>query len=126
MDSLAGWLLHCTAGGSWTDISSDAKDLVARMLSANPASRISVADSLAHPWLQKASRALCGEDSSHIMGDQYCHRIKSLVLQSKFKRCFVDNCIRSDHLDRRKNFESELPFLDTNNVEANAQKWGIT
>lgn len=98
------------------------------MLCANPATRLSVTDCLAHPWLLEAARVLSGgtEDSSHVMGDQYSQRIKNLVLQSKFKRCFVDNCIRSDHIERRKSFKSELPFLDAEVVEANAHNWGIT
>lgn len=97
------------------------------MLAANPAARPSVTECLAHPWLQDAASSLKKgeEDLSHVMGDQYSQRVKNLVLQSKFKRCFVDNCIRSDHIERRKNFQSELPFLDSENVEANAQKWGI-
>ena len=100
---------------------------MARMLSANPATRISVGDSLVHPWLAKAAaRAGSGEDSSHVMGDQYCQRVKSLVLQSKFKRCFVDNCIRSDHIERRKNFKNELPFLGADNIDTSAQIMGMT
>ena len=97
------------------------------MLCANPATRLSVTDCLAHPWLVEAARAFSGGevDSSHVMGNQYSQRIKNLVLQSKFKRCFVDNCIRIDHIERRKSFKSELPFLDVESVEANAKDWGI-
>ncbi|OQS04054.1 uracil phosphoribosyltransferase [Thraustotheca clavata] len=37
---------------SWTDISSQAKDLITRMLTKNPSERISSQEALVHPWLE--------------------------------------------------------------------------
>ncbi|KAJ1679445.1 serine/threonine protein kinase [Spiromyces aspiralis] len=39
----------------WDDISSEAKDLVRRMLVVNPRERITVDEALAHPWLRASS-----------------------------------------------------------------------
>ena len=42
-------------GGEWDVISEGAKDLVTRMLTVDPAQRISTAEILAHPWILAAS-----------------------------------------------------------------------
>ena len=118
-------VLYAYVGPGWMSVSNEAKDLVTRMLTVNPENRISVEQCLNHPWLVDAVQPIGSEDSSPVMGDQYCLRIKNLVLQSKLKRCFVDNCIRNDHFERRKLFKSELPFLDNSHVEENANDWNI-
>jgi serine/threonine protein kinase len=121
------FLASVSPGPSWENISVDAKDLVARMLSVNPRDRISAGDILSHAWLMKAATAAgpSEQDTSHIMGEQYSLRIKRLVLRSKFKRCFVDDCLQIAHLERKRSFQSELPFLDTENVTANPHDFGI-
>ncbi|KDO29852.1 CAMK protein kinase [Saprolegnia parasitica CBS 223.65] len=40
-------------GEVWRDISDEAKDLVQKLLTKDPAARISAADALGHPWLSK-------------------------------------------------------------------------
>jgi calcium-dependent protein kinase len=37
----------------WADVSDEAKDLVSKLLTYNPAERISAMDALQHPWLKK-------------------------------------------------------------------------
>lgn len=49
------------SGGEWDAISPDAKDLVQKMLHANPLERITTAQILAHPWLQQLEDDEVGE-----------------------------------------------------------------
>lgn len=37
----------------WKGVSNDAKDLISKLLTLKPENRISAADALKHPWLQK-------------------------------------------------------------------------
>lgn len=51
-------------GPEWDSISSDAKDLVRKMLDISPETRISTYDILAHPWIQKACSDVGGTNAS--------------------------------------------------------------
>ena len=42
----------------WNDVSSDAKDLVYKLLDKNPLSRPDVAEALSHPWLKDVSLSI--------------------------------------------------------------------
>jgi serine/threonine protein kinase len=37
----------------WDEVSDDAKDLVKKLLTFDPARRISAAEALQHPWIKK-------------------------------------------------------------------------
>lgn len=102
-------------GPNWDSISAEAKDLVARMLTKDPAARIDMDGICHHPWLLAAqARSSSGssssgaEDSEHALGEAYTRRIKNLVLKNKLKKCFIDTNIESDTKNRRANFAKTL------------------
>ena len=43
-------------GGSWDDISLDAKDLVRSLLRLTPSSRLTATQALQHPWITQGQR----------------------------------------------------------------------
>lgn len=75
-------------GSQWASISFFAKDLVKKMLDINAQRRISVAEILAHDWLN-------GRAPSDDLGPEYSRRVKGLALRQRLKRFFVDNDIVS-------------------------------
>lgn len=75
-------------GIQWTPISSFAKDLVSKMLDRNTNRRISVAEVLAHDWLN-------GYAPAADLGPDYSRRVKGLALRQRLKRFFIDNDIVS-------------------------------
>jgi Ca2+-binding EF-hand superfamily protein len=85
-------------GPSWEKISTDAKNLVARMLDKCPETRISIEDILKHPWC-------VGEAPSLNLGPEYHQRVKALALRQKLKRFFVDNDIEHGHKVRRQRLD---------------------
>ena len=57
-------------GKDWDGISSEAKDLVRKMMDINPESRISAKDALGHPWFAQALRhPLDSAQASRILGN---------------------------------------------------------
>jgi serine/threonine protein kinase len=65
--------IYKISGGEWDAISSDAKDLVQRMLTTNPLERITTAQILQHPWLRQLEDDEVGElginiSVSHLLG----------------------------------------------------------
>mmetsp|Transcript_20189 Transcript_20189/g.34054 ORF Transcript_20189/g.34054 Transcript_20189/m.34054 type:complete len:358 (-) Transcript_20189:148-1221(-) len=95
-------------GANWERISSEAKDLVAKVLDKNPDTRFSLEDITSHPWLQDVT---C-DTGDQTLGDAYSARIKHLVLRSKLKRCFAETSITNNHQFKKQSFQSELPFLE--------------
>lgn len=93
-------------GAAWNGISSEAKDLVSKMLNKNPQERLDIDDILAHPWINNTSA-----DVERDFGDDYTQRIKNLALRNKIKRAFLALRIEDSHKLRRECFEEVLPFL---------------
>lgn len=108
-------------GPNWDRISSDAKDLVAKVLDKNPDTRLSVEEILQHPWLQDVH---CGADDT-TLGEAYSSRIKHLVLRSKLKRCFAETSITNTHQGKKELFQSHLPFLDTPDVVMESEQMSL-
>ena len=46
----------------WDNVSTDAKDLISKMLVVDPAKRITAAEALAHPWIGREGRVLSQVD----------------------------------------------------------------
>jgi serine/threonine protein kinase len=53
------------SGNAWSEISSDATDLIASLLEKNPKQRISIADACSHPWILTKD----GDSHEHPLGD---------------------------------------------------------
>ena len=49
--------IYLTSGPAWTKISSEAQDLIRKMLAFNADRRISAKDALSHPWIIKYSES---------------------------------------------------------------------
>lgn len=90
-------------GPAWDSISSEAKDLVDKMLTKDPKQRYSIDEILAHPWLQTPA-------STNELGEEWYKRIKGLSLKHKLKRAFLAHNIH-DHLSLKESFKDALPFL---------------
>lgn len=56
-----------TEGPLWECVSDQAKDLIKKLLEANPLKRISAADACKHPWIAQYSRYASKEDISRVL-----------------------------------------------------------
>ncbi|KAL6513935.1 hypothetical protein OROHE_019391 [Orobanche hederae] len=65
----------------WPLISSDAKDLIGRMLTVDPEKRITIAEALEHPWLKQD-----GEASEKSIDSAILIRMKQFMAMNKLKR----------------------------------------
>jgi len=91
-------------GVGWDNISAEAKDLVRRILTRRPESRISAKDILQHPWI-------VSEAPDVKMGDDYFARIKQLALRQKLKCFFLDSRLEERNQVRKNQLQLLLPFL---------------
>mmetsp|Transcript_6951 Transcript_6951/g.10312 ORF Transcript_6951/g.10312 Transcript_6951/m.10312 type:complete len:578 (-) Transcript_6951:377-2110(-) len=66
-------------------VSTEAKDLILRMLDKNPATRISTADILKHPWVRYTEQV-----SDEDLGTEYRTRVKSWAYCKQLKRVLAD------------------------------------
>mmetsp|Transcript_9758 Transcript_9758/g.14714 ORF Transcript_9758/g.14714 Transcript_9758/m.14714 type:complete len:440 (+) Transcript_9758:79-1398(+) len=80
-DIKAGEFIKCS---NWNHLSEDVKDLITRMLTVDPAKRISMSDIRSHRWLSYASDADLGGD--------YAKRVKSLALRQELCRLLNRSC----------------------------------
>ncbi|XP_044499614.1 calcium-dependent protein kinase 24-like [Mangifera indica] len=65
----------------WPKISQEAKDLVERMIDANPYDRLTIQQVLEHPWIQNENHA-----PNISLGENVAARIKNFALMNKFKK----------------------------------------
>jgi serine/threonine protein kinase len=106
-------------GPNWDSISAEAKDLVTKMLTKDPAARIDMDGICNHPWLVAAGageRESLGQEGQaekdKAFGEAYTKRIKNLVLKNKLKKCFLDTNIADETKNRRANFVKTLSTSD--------------
>ena len=97
---------YAMTGPVWEPISTDAKNLVKRLLVERPQWRLSIQEVLQHDWLQ--GRAVSDMD----LGVDYARRIKHLALREKMRNFFMRNeewlsniRLKGDHI------QELLPFL---------------
>ncbi|TYJ37021.1 hypothetical protein E1A91_A05G347400v1 [Gossypium mustelinum] len=65
----------------WPKVSTEAQDIVKRMLDPNPQCRMAVHQVLEHPWIQNL------ENGRNVdLGENVCTRIKQFSLMNKFKK----------------------------------------
>ena len=74
------------ADSGWETISKDAKDLVEKMLTVDPAKRIDINGIFDHPWLQKAQPEYV--EDNEVFDPEYRNRMKKLGLKDKLRECF--------------------------------------
>jgi serine/threonine protein kinase len=98
-------------GPNWDNISAEAKDLVTRMLTKDPAKRIDMDGICSHPWLV-AAQTHSDACSEKALGEAYAKRIKNLVLKNKLKKCFLDTNIENETRNRRANFVKTLSMSE--------------
>ena len=94
-------------GIGWLGISEGAKNLVSRLLKTNPATRITLAEVLTHPWIVSGAPDVQ-------LGDAYRARIKNLALRGDLKALFADHqVIRRGNMQRRKSLRMHIPAMDS-------------
>jgi serine/threonine protein kinase len=91
-------------GPAWLGISDRAKDLVSRILVADPEKRLSIQEILKHPWMTS-------EASQQDLGVEYVARIKHLALRQKMRGFFLQSDIGETNKLRRGHLAEILPFL---------------
>ena len=87
LEQIAKAAYYPMTGVGWDNISSEAKDLVSKLLVKDPAERLTVQQILQHPWLAK-------EVPCEALGVDYFARLKHLVLCQKLKGFFMDSNIK--------------------------------
>lgn len=106
-------------GVGWDNISAEAKDLVRRILTRRPESRITAEQILQHPWI-------VSEAPDVKMGDDYFARIKQLALRQKLKCFFLDSRLEERNQVRKNQLQLLLPFLATSSTPQTPAKKNST
>lgn len=91
-------------GPVWSSISDRAKDLVSRILVADPDKRITISDILQHPWMTS-------DAPQNDLGGDYVARIKHLALRQRIKGFFLQDSIGESNKVKRDHLVEILPFL---------------
>jgi calcium-dependent protein kinase len=90
------------SGDGWDNVSSTAKDLIAKILVKDPSVRISGDDILKHPWI-------AGDAPETDLGESYSRRIKNFALRNRMKKFFVEHDIEARNKETRRKLEMLLP-----------------
>lgn len=98
------------SGVGWDNISSGAKDLVAKILRKRSAKRLTVEEILSHPWV-------VSEAPDEDLGADYFTRLKHLALRQRLKAFFNDSNIEEDNKERQENLKNVIPMLHIKNSE---------
>ncbi|AEE76375.1 putative protein kinase CAMK-CDPK family [Arabidopsis thaliana] len=94
----------------WPSISSSAKDLVRRMLTADPKRRISAADVLQHPWLREG-----GEASDKPIDSAVLSRMKQFRAMNKLKKLALKVIAENIDTEEIQGLKAMFANIDTDN-----------
>jgi len=76
-------------------VSSECKDLITKLLVANPKKRISGKDALSHPWFKKAlNKGGSDQKIGTPISDDVINRLRSFKGVSKFKRAAMNIMVK--------------------------------
>ncbi|XP_019168314.1 PREDICTED: calcium-dependent protein kinase 24 [Ipomoea nil] len=92
----------------WPKISEDAKDLVKGMLDANPYSRMTIEEVLAHKWIQNAETV-----PNVPLGEGVTTRIKQFTLMNKFKKRVLMVVAENLSQDQVESIKEMFHMMDT-------------
>uniref|UniRef100_A0A1J3ESX7 non-specific serine/threonine protein kinase n=1 Tax=Noccaea caerulescens TaxID=107243 RepID=A0A1J3ESX7_NOCCA len=94
----------------WPSISNSAKDLVRRMLTADPKRRISAADVLQHPWLREG-----GEASDKPIDSAVLSRMKQFRAMNKLKKLALKVIAENINTEEIQGLKAMFANIDTDN-----------
>ena len=75
-------------------VSNECKDLITKLLVANPKKRISGKDALSHPWFKKALNKTGETKIGTPISDDVINRLRSFKGVSKFKRAAMNIMVK--------------------------------
>ncbi|KAJ4897756.1 Calcium-dependent protein kinase 9 [Raphanus sativus] len=93
----------------WPSISNSAKDLVRKMLTADPKRRISAADVLEHPWLRE------GEASDKPIDSAVLSRMKQFRAMNKLKQLALKVIAENINTEEIQGLKAMFANIDTDN-----------
>ncbi|CAN8258665.1 unnamed protein product [Cochlearia groenlandica] len=94
----------------WPSISESAKDLVRRMLTADPKRRISAADVLQHPWLREG-----GQASDKPIDSAVLSRMKQFRAMNKLKKLALKVIAENINTEEIQGLKAMFANIDTDN-----------
>ncbi|CAA7031658.1 unnamed protein product [Microthlaspi erraticum] len=94
----------------WPSISNSAKDLVRKMLTADPKRRISAADVLQHPWLREG-----GEASDKPIDSAVLSRMKQFRAMNKLKKLALKVIAENIDTEEIQGLKAMFANIDTDN-----------
>ncbi|CAN6811569.1 hypothetical protein Bca4012_004564 [Brassica carinata] len=94
----------------WPSISNSAKDLVRKMLTADPKRRISAADVLEHPWLREG-----GEASDKPIDSAVLSRMKQFRAMNKLKKLALKVIAENINTEEIQGLKAMFANIDTDN-----------
>ncbi|KAG2246836.1 hypothetical protein Bca52824_086464 [Brassica carinata] len=94
----------------WPSICNSAKDLLGRMLAADPKSRISAADVLQHPWLREG-----GEASEKPIDSVVLSRMKQFIAMNKLKKLALKVISENINTEEIQGLKAMFANIDTDN-----------
>lgn len=94
----------------WPSISNSAKDLVRKMLTADPKRRISAADVLGHPWLREG-----GEASDKPIDSAVLSRMKQFRAMNKLKKLALKVIAENINTEEIQGLKAMFANIDTDN-----------
>jgi len=101
-------------GNSWSHVSQDAKDFIAKLLVQNPKARLTGKQALQHPWIVKRAQL-----SNEPLGDEIAKSLKNYAANSRFEKAVrhkMATHLTSGELQRLRNMFEELDAEDTGEI----------